>query len=104
MWETVVTGWHLFSGKERGGSDGVIVTDRATLAARQRAAHRAAVDRGRRQAASIVLAGLPGSAFTENEAAPSCGRYDGGGLHYPAAFSDQSPPPRAESWTPNGEC
>jgi len=30
--EAVVTGWHLLSGKERGGSDvEYIVTDRATL-------------------------------------------------------------------------
>ena len=60
-----MTGWHLLSGKERGGSDGhSIVTDRATPSGRQRTARRFAVGRGRRLAASIGLAGLPGPACT----------------------------------------
>jgi hypothetical protein len=42
--EATMTGWHLSSGKERGGSDGQsIVTDAATPSGRQRTARRAAV-------------------------------------------------------------
>ena len=56
-----MTGWHLLSGKERGGSDGdPIVTDRATQSGRQRTARRVAVGRERWLGASSNSAGLPG--------------------------------------------
>src|SRR5687768_16752017 len=62
--EAVVTGWHLLSGKERGGSDGFpIVTDRTTPSGRQRTARRSAVGRGRRLGSSSTSAGLPGPPF-----------------------------------------
>ena len=61
-----MTGWHLLSGKERGGSDGhSIVTDEATPSGRQRTARRFAVGRRSRLAASAGSAGLPGPAFTD---------------------------------------
>jgi hypothetical protein len=74
-----VTGWHLLSGKELGGSDAKrIVTDDATPSGRQRTARRFAVVRGGRRGASNILAGLPA-----RPAALSC----------PAAFPGRSRPP-----------
>ncbi len=74
-----MTGWHLLSGKELGGSDAKrIVTDDATPPGRQRTARRFAVVRGRRLGASSTLAGLP--------ARPAA-------LSYPATFPGRSRPP-----------
>jgi len=59
-----MTGWHLLSGKERGGSDvEYIVTDAATPPGRQRTARRFAVGLRRRLGASSASTGLPGPAF-----------------------------------------
>ena len=59
-----MTGWHLLSGKEQGGSDVLcIVTDAATPSGRQRTARRFAVGRTSRLGASSASTGLPGPAF-----------------------------------------
>jgi len=56
-----MTGWHLSSGKERGGSDAKrIVTDAATPSGRQRTTCRCAVGLRRRLGASNALDGHPG--------------------------------------------
>lgn len=63
--EAAVTGWHLLSGEERGGSDAKrIVTDAVTTSGRQRTARRFAVGRRSRLAASAPSTGLPGPAFS----------------------------------------
>ena len=62
--EAALTGWHLLSGEERGGSDAQrIVTDALTTSGRQRTARRFAVGRRSRLAASSTSSGLPGPAF-----------------------------------------
>ncbi|MEA3012815.1 MAG: hypothetical protein QOD42_1360 [Sphingomonadales bacterium] len=56
-----MTGWHLSSGKEQGGSDAKrIVTDAAMLPGRQRTARRFAVGRRSLLGGSITFVGLPG--------------------------------------------